>query len=434
MNNPSFCIISKDFSGLGFAKLVLDAGYQAVIAYEPDEEGLKKKEEYMTVGKNYVPRVPLKKMFGARDQYKGTYWIPDGNHYPKISETLMKEGHKVWPGGLLQDRMEHDRQFAVELVKKAGIQSPETLEFENLKDGIDFLNEHPDDSFVFKPDDQSGEWDTFVPDSEKDENANEELVSYLSALPQQSGGFILQRRIKGVEANFEIWVKDGKPFFAFCELESKRKLNDDWGPLVGGAQDVNFLVPLDCAGIQKTVLPLLNLKELKGYTGFLDMNVIIADREVYFLEFCARFGYPSHPTLFNGLAIRSFPDIMMDMMDGKIKNFEENFKLGFAAGITVSSDKPKKGMPVYVSEDIEKTFFPYEIYREQDRLYLAGFGEEVGVVVAHGYTLKEAAEECLKRRNKINYPNRGGRSDLEKSCYPSSPQLRYDALKAMKYV
>lgn len=435
----SFIIVTKDFSGLGWAKMIQDAGAQVVLAYRPgdDEKSDESKEPYSKVGKGILSRVALDKIFEAREDYRESYWIFDSNHYWQECETLVEEGFKTWGGRKLMYEMEHDRDFGTELASKAGILLPETHEFSNLEEGIKFLEENEDRAFVFKVDDQKyGDiWDTYVPDSIKDESANLELRTYLQSITGHDGqDFILQERKDGVEVNFELWCRDGTPFLAFCDLESKKKLNDDYGCMVGGAQDVGFLIGLESKAIKETADKLLQTEELQHYTGFLDVNVIVSDRGPYFLEFCARFGYPAHTTLMTALAIDPLPDVLAAMVDGDTDDFEKHFRYGFAAGITLYTDKQRMGLPIYIDPSVEKMFYIYDLFKKDGILMTAGFGSEIGVVCGHGYTLKEAAEEAIRNRDKINYPNRSGRSDLGGNDYPSAPQGRYDALVAMKYV
>lgn len=439
MKKERFIIVTCEFSGFGFAKLIADAGYDVLVAYDlGDELSAADLKPYKDLGKGFFKKANLKTVFDKRKGFKDAYWLVDSNGEAKISQTLHDEGFKVWGGSTLSEKMEFDRDFGMELAKKAGFDIPDEHEFQTVQDGISFLEQNEECAYVFKPNKTDhGVWDTFVPDSEKDERANQELLSYLQSLGSgKPGGYILQERKKGVEANFELWVHKGIPFFAVVDLECKKKLTDDMGPLVGGAQDIAFAVPLDCKGIQETVAKFLELDEFKEYTGFIDANVIIAEKQHYFLEFCARFGYPEHPTIFTSLACDPFPEILMEMIDGPGEDFYAHFKHGFAAGITLYTDKNRRLMPIYVAEEVDKLFFPWDDFKDGDLRLLAGASQdiEVGVVTAHAYTIKTVAEEALKNMGKINFPNRSARTDLDRNCYPSAPQSRYDALKAMNYI
>lgn len=432
----TFVIVTKDLSGLGWALKLMNEGCEVIVAIRyPDDLEDDELERLGKVGDGIIDLRSLDEVFKKRKEYKDAYWIYDQNNYWEEGEILKKEGFKILGGSKLAYDMENDREFAVELVHKAGIETPDTQEFSTIEEGVAYLEENEDRSFVFKPNSTDADWKTYCPDSEKAPAANEELRTYLSCLPDgNSGGFILQERIKGVETNFEIWLYKGKPYFAFCDLECKKKNNDDLGGLVGGAQDIAFTIPVECRGVQETVAKLLKLPEFKDYTGYLDINVIISDKAPYFLEFCARFGYPSHPTLLYSLALSPLSDILRAMLDGDTEDFYKHFKHGFGAGITLNADSRNSGTPIYVSEEIEHLFYPYDLFTDGEHLLLARADMEVGVITGHGYTLKLAAEEAKENMKRVNFPDRGGRTDLGDNDYASAPQARYDALVAMKYI
>lgn len=435
-----FVVVTKDFSGLGFATKLAEQGEDVVMAYRfEDNEGQKMPASAKLLGNGLVEKIELDEIWKRRAHYRDAHWHFDQNHFWKEGEALRKEGFpNVWGGSKLMFDMENDRDFGVRLVEQAGLSAPETFEFTIPEEGLAFLDQNEDRAYVFKPNEPSDGWETFVPDSEKDPIANEELYSYLEALPKgNTGGYILQERLRGVEANFEVWMKDGVPFFAFCDLESKKQDNDDLGAMCGGSQDISFTVPLDSKGIRDTVMRLAKLPEFKKYTGFLDMNVIIADNDNYFLEFCARYGYPAHVSLLYGLAKDPIGDIMADMNDPGT-DFYKHFKYGFAAGITLYNQKYRKGLPVYMDPDVEQHFYSFDTYKrgagEQSLTLTAGTAPEVGVMTGHGFSVVDAAEDALAHARKIHFPNREMRTDIDKDAYPSNPRDRYLALEAMRYL
>lgn len=437
-----FIIVTADYSGIGYAKNIVDNGYECIIAYAPkskEEEALyddTDKIAYKILGKGLAERIPLDELWSARSSYKQSYWLFDMNVHHDKGDQLRKEGFpRVFGSTTFTNKMEHDREFGISLIKKAGLKTPDTFEFNSKEDGMKFLDENEDKAYVFKPNENDHDWETFVPDSAKNETANEELFSYLEALPDgNTGGFILQERLDGTEANFEIWVYKGKPYFAICDLECKRKNDGDYGGLCGGSQDINFPVPIESKGIQSTVAKLLKLPEFKDYTGFIDMNIIVSNNDNYFLEFCARFGYPEHVTAFFSLAVKPFPEIIADMIDGKIEDFYKNFKYGFAAGITMYNNSKRKGLPFFVPEDIEKYTYFFDLYKRGDNYLTAGLSQEICVVTAHGFTIMDAAENVLSSAKRISFPNRALRTDLDKDNYVSNPRDRYLALEAMRYL
>jgi len=423
-------IISQDGSGLGFAKLAQDQGDKVLLAtaMQKDEE---KPKEFNLVGNGIVPKIDLKEVL--KNPPKDAYYIFDQNFLPEISDNLRKEGLKVNGASSFMVKAEHDREFGVGLAKKVGLSIPPTQEFKSLKDGIKFLEQNKDKAYVYKPNNSSKSYTTFVPSSEKDTSANEELKIYLSSLQEPKEGFILQERIKGVETNFEVYFYEGKPFFAFCDLENKRKLAGELGENIGCAFDYVFTVPLNSKGIQKTIGKFFPLFEKMKYTGTYDVNIIVSERDNYYLETCARFGYNSHPNLLMALAKDSFSDIYTSFMDGKIDNFYDHFKYGFGASVSLYIDHPRTGLPIYIPEDKENQFYHFDTYKKDKQYFTAGYDNYIGIAVGHAYTMEEAAEEALDVANKVKFPDKGFRNDMALKTYSNAPINRYNALNAMKY-
>ena len=429
-------IVTQDFSGLGFAKIAHDQGDDVLIAYKPsDKEEKDDLEKYETVGEGIVDKVELDKAIKLY-RGKGYYWIFDMNYLSEYSEKLRSMGEKVFGASKLTDDMEHKREFGTEIAKKAGLQILPTFECKTLEDGIAFLEQHKDEAWVFKPDEADESDLTFVPSNWEDEDANNELQRYMKSL-DYSGTYILQKRVKGLEANVEVWIYKGTPFFAFCTLENKKKLNHDAGMAVGCSQDILFTIQLDSKLVKNTVGKMFSYYQGIRYTGFADMNVIIQDNNFWFIEFCNRWGYNSHPNLFINLAIDNFGDIICDFIDGKIQDFYKHFRYGFGASITLYIDKPKPALPLYIKDCVKKDFFHFDTFAIDDELYLAGYCKEVGIICKHGFTIEEAAGEalaCIDTYEEISYPNIAYRSDLSEDNWPTSPRRRYTALKAMNLI
>jgi phosphoribosylamine-glycine ligase len=423
-------IISQDYSGIGFAKLAQDQGDKVVLAtaMQKDEE---KPKEFNLVGNGIVPKIELKTVL--KNPPKDAYYIFDQNFLPEVSDALRKRGFRVNGASSFQVKSEHNRDFGVEIAKKVGLAIPPTQEFKTLKDGLAFLEQNPDKAYVYKPNNSAKSYTTFVSSAEKDTSANEELKSYLASLQEPKEGYILQERIKGVETNFEVYFYEGKPFFAFCDLENKRKLAGEFGENIGCAFDYVFTVPLESKGIQKTIGKFFPFFEKMKYTGTYDVNVIISERDNYYLESCGgRFGYNSHPNLLMALAKDSFSDIYTSFMDGKIDNFYEHFKYGFGASVSLYIDHPRAGLPIYVPGDMENKFYHFDTYKK-DGYFAAGYDNYVGIAVGHAYTMEEAAEEALDVATKVKFPDKGFRNDMASKTYPNAPINRYNALNAMGY-
>ena len=438
-----FVIVSEDASGFGFAQMLQSGATgrgnprepqktKVIFALIPkeDEEDLEALEK---VGEGIVDLADFEDIWKDRKSYKDYLFIWDQNHNSDKAEQLRKEGFTVFGGLKLSDDMEHDRDFGLSLIKKTGLPLPEFKLFNDKEAGLKYLDENEDIAFVFKPDEPDGKsWVTTCPDHDNDVKANREIYNFLKSQPDGKSDYILQERKKGVEINVEAFVYEGEIFFAQANFECKRKYNGDYGKMIGCAQDVCFSIPIDCKIIKDTICKLAEQKEFKDYTGFLDMNLIVADNEYWFLEFCARFGYNAHPNLFLSLTLSPFSEIMSDWVNGNIDDFGRHFRKGYGASISCNIDEAVTGLPITFDDDTEiSRFYSYDTYMEDGEYYLAGYANECGVIVAHDYDLKSACEEALSKFKRIHYPGKAGRTDLALTDYQTNPQERLTACQEM---
>lgn len=433
----TFVVVTEDYSGLGWAKKLLEEGEQVVLASQPrdaevDDETWDSKV-YDRVGHGWVPKMFLGDAL-AKLKSDRTYWLFSENHLTDVAEQLRKEGQKVFGTSTLGEKMEHDREFASDIAEVAGLDSPESTAFTSLADGLKFLDAHPDNAYVFKPDDAKSSHLTAVPFRERSKDANREIYHYLSHLTEEPGSFILQERKYGVEVNVEAWMFEGKPFFAFATLENKRKGNRNSGEMIGCAGDITWILPMESELYKRTIGKLEDFYASKKYTGFADVNVIIGDNAVWFLEVGNRFGYNSHPNLFLALALDGFGSIIADFIDGKTKSMYDRFRKGFGASISLNIDHTRPGLPLHLSENHVKRFYPYDGYKEGEDLLLTGWSNDVGIITDFDYTLQGAADALFQKfyyGEAVSFSDMFYRDDLGQRDYPGSPIQRYEALQAM---
>lgn len=425
----TFAVVTKDMSGLGWAKILKDEGEKVVLVTQNEEEDVEGKKLYDQVGKNWLRRMPLSR---AKSELKSpsTYWIFAENNFPEVADALRKQGQKVFGTSAFSDQMEHDRNFAIEEANACGLKSPETKECHSRDEGLKFLDAHPDTAYVLKPD-EGANCDTFVPELHDDAEANEETYTYLEHLPKEPKGYILQERVQGTEVNVEVWMYEGMPFFAFATLEAKRKNEADYGLMAGCAGDVAWVVPVNCELVTSTVGKMFSLYKQEKYTGPADVNIILTKKGPRFLEVCCRYGYNAHPTLFLGLAKDSFGDIMADWMDGKTGGMEKRFSKGFAASVCLFLDQPTPGIPVKTRHFDQ--FFPFDGYYEDGKFLLAGYSPEVGIFVDKGPTVEDAFEAVYEKmgREAISFTGKWQRMDLGEEGYPNAIPTRFKELEKM---
>lgn len=423
-----FVLVTRHFTGLGFAVRLLEEGHDVVVAYTGIGDR-RLQDRYDLVGTGLVPRVPLADILHERERYRDAYFVWDENHTPDENELLRREGFRVFLGGRHANTMEHDRDACLAWVGRFGLVAPPSHAFEDAAAALRFAEEHPDIAYVFKPD-EGETYDTWIPESERPEDANLELRMHLRSLRRQAP-FLLQERKEGVETNVEAWIVDGEPRFAFMCLESKRKLTGDLGDLIGCAFDFAFEVPLDCRAVTETVGKLFDEYRRMRYTGFADANFIAARDGVWFFEKCERFGYNAHPNLLWNLARRGLGTTLASLVDGI---FEPDFAPGFGASVSMYMDHPAPGKAVLLPDELRPHCYLMDVYRDEDLLLTAGYNEAILIATGFGYTIPTAWEAVIARAHAIKFPGRAFRIDGAGTDFPSSPLRRWEALNAMRYL
>ncbi|HEY2855688.1 MAG TPA: hypothetical protein VGJ18_22825 [Gemmatimonadaceae bacterium] len=422
-----FVVVTKWFTGLGFATRLQDEGHDVELAVVGIADQ-RLQSRYALVGNGLVKKRALADVMAARSTLRDAYFVWDENHAVEENECLRAEGFKLFGGGRYADTMEHDRDACLDFVGKYGLQSPPSTVFADVPSAIRFLEANPQTAFVYKPD--SGEnYETYVPEAAAPEMANHELRDYLQSRTSSSP-FVLQERKDGVEANIEVWFVRGEPRFAFMTLESKRRLTGDLGDFGGCALDFNFVIPLESRAVTETVGRLFPAYRSMCYTGFGDANVVVARDGVWFFEKCERFGYNSHPNLFWNLSRDPLGETLASLVDG---SFTPNFAPGFGASCTMYMDHPLCGKTITIPGEVYPSVYLMDAYKENDQLRTAAYADSVLLVNAFGYTIPQAWESVLGRAARIYFPGRSYRLDGAGTNFPSSPVRRYEALEAMRY-
>jgi phosphoribosylamine-glycine ligase len=432
-----FICVTKDFSGYGFCfdKRLKGNGDKAIIACDPEDEyedTPEKLEMYHNIGKGMIKVFDLNDIMKNREGFKDWYWIWDGNHHVEENELLCKEGFKVCLGGELMFKMENDRMFGIQLAEEMGIESPLWEEFSTAEEGVKFLEENEEKVFVFKPDAEES-YLTTVPIISDAKKANKQLREFIKAIEIKSP-FILQERVPGIEVNVEYFCVDGEPLSAQINLESKRISSDDKGCMCGCAFDVCRDVPLDSRIVKETVAKFLPFIKENKWTGLFDMNCIIGEDDIWFIEFCARLGFNAHPNYFTNVSKTDCFNTLADMVDGKYK---PEVKRLWGASITGYVDHPHEGIPMFIPDEVKDKVYIFDGMKneESDTILETGIDGHLVIVCGKGQRVKEAMEDALANMEKLEgIINLDYRADGAKDGYASSPIKRYDALVEWGYL
>lgn len=425
---PKLIFVTREWAGLGLALLAKSQGSDVLCAYSYDKKKQEDLDEAQQIGDGLLDKVPLEKATRELIQ-QGNLWVFDGNELPAIADRLRNAGEAVIGTSTLAAKIEHDRSYAAEVAKSVGLALPETHEFSDYQVALDFLETNEDKAYVYKPD-EGDPTATYVPQNRDDlSQANLELREYIISLQGDNAKpkFILQEIVEGTEVAFDAWFRDGRIVAVFMDLEAKRKLTGDLGENIGCAGDYVSKIAETARGVKDTVVKYQRWKELKNYTGSVDVNVIYVRGKPLFLENCFRFAYNAYPAMFHSLAQESVEVILREWVEGKGR-LDSMFRPGFAGSLTLTNDE--KPGPILIPKEVMDSVDLYRAYSDEGHLCSVGEWQEIACVIAHGATIEAAGASCLALAKEVSMPNKGYRVDLASASLPTLPLARYRALAA----
>jgi len=337
------------------------------------------------------------------------------------AQRLRQQGKPVVGGTPYTDRLEDDRSFGQEELKKAGINILPYREFDNFDDAIAFVKESPA-RYVLKP---SGEAQNvkrrlFVGEEEDGGDVARMLEAYKVALSAEIKVFQLQRRVTGVEVAVGAFF-NGARFVTPINInfEHKKMFPGNLGPSTGEMGTHMFWTEPNRL-FHQTLAKMESQLARERYVGYIDLNCIVNANGIYPLEFTARFGYPTIFIQQEGMVtpIGQFFWDLANCDDPKLK-----VKSGFQVGVRVI-------VPPYPFDDpgtfesLSKNaviFFkkstPEEVHIEDAKLVdgqwlVAGTCGVVLCVVGLGPTMKAAQQQVYTRIKNILIPNMYYRTDI----------------------
>jgi phosphoribosylamine--glycine ligase len=348
------------------------------------------------------------------------------------AQALRAQGKAVIGGTEYTDRLEDDRSFGHEELKKAGVNIIPYEDFDSFDPAIEFVKKNPD-RYVIKP---SGEAQNvkrrlFVGEEDDGEDVIRMLEAYKKAFSDEIKVFQLQRRVVGVEVAVGGFF-NGKSFVypINTNFEHKKLFPGNSGPPTGEMGTTMFWSEPNKI-FEQTLLKMSSKLAEEGYVGYIDVNCIVNNNGIYPLEFTSRFGYPTIFIQQEGMItpIGLFLDDLAHGRDPKLK-----VKSGFQVGVRIV-------MPPFPFDDnatfeaftknaviVFKRGTPEEVHIEDAKIVegqwlVAGSSGVVLTVVGLGQTMKQAREQAYSRVRNILIPNMYYRDDIGERWAEDSDKL-----------
>lgn len=418
----------KKFLFVSYDALINDTAWQ-VVKEGHDVKYYIKNKDAKDIADGFVPKTDD---WEADVDWADVIIFDDVLGFGKMAEKLRKAGKLVVGGTEYTDKLEDDRSFGQEELKKAGVNIIPYQEFTAFDEAIKYVRENPN-RYVIKP---SGEAQNikrllFVGEEEDGKDVIQVLEAYSKVVKNKIKVFQLQRRMAGVEIAVGAFF-NGTEFVLPINInfEHKKLFPGNIGPSTGEMGTSMFW-----SGENKIFNATLKKMEPKlkeeGYVGYIDINCIVNANGIYPLEFTARFGYPTIMIQLEGMNMPA-GEFFYELAEGSLKNFKA--KSGFQVGVRiVVSPYPfndpdtftmhsKEAIILFKKPNLDGVHI-VDVKKEDDQWLIAGNVGVVLVVCGLGPTMKQAQAQVYNRIGNIMIPGMYYRTDIGNRWYEDSDKL-----------
>ena len=337
------------------------------------------------------------------------------------AKALRDAGKHVVGGTPYTDRLEDDRSFGQEELKRHGVSIIPFRDFSDFDSAIDYVSRSPA-PYVIKP---SGEAQNikrllFVGQEDDGRDVIHVLQSYKAAYADTLKVFQLQRRVRGVEVAVGAFF-NGSEFMMPINVnfEHKPLFPGNIGPATGEMGTCMYWSGPNRL-FTATLAKLSNRLAEENYVGYIDVNCIVNGQGIYPLEFTARFGYPTISIQADGLQM-SVGDFLYGMASGSLTRFKT--RRGFQIGVRIVVPPFPYNDPKTFAANSEGRVIIFRkpnydgIHIEDVRLVngewvITGHSGVVLIATGFGISVKQAQAQAYQRVRNVLIPNMYYRTDI----------------------
>jgi phosphoribosylamine---glycine ligase len=357
----------------------------------------------------------------------------DDTGFGKEADKLRKQGKAVVGGSEYTDKLEMSREFGQAEMKRMGMLTLPSWDFNNYDDALNFIGQNPG-RYVFKPSGKvSSDWSGFLLIGKEDDGKDlvEILTSNKKILSKNIKEFQLQKHVTGVEVGASAFF-NGEKFITpiLIAFEHKRLFPGELGPMTGEMGTSMFWCDRNNLFNWTTGAMEEELKKA-GYVGYIDINCIVNGRGIYPLEFTCRFGYPTINIQQEGV-LSEWGDFLYAIAHNQ--NFDFKTKRGFQVGVVIVTPPFPYDDPweLEVHKDISILFKKpnLEGVHLGDVKIVDGIWRTAGncsyhlIITGSGTTMDEAKKQAYGRIENIMLVNMIYRTDIGSTWAEDSDKLR----------
>lgn len=360
-------------------------------------------------------------------------FVFDDVGFGEIADSLRSQGKLVVGGSKYTDRIEEDREFGQDEMKKSGMLTLPHWDFSDFDSAIEFIKNNPG-TYVFKPSgtiasDQKGI--LFLGQEDDGKDIMEILEQNKKAWAKKIKRFQLQKMAVGVEVAVGAFF-NGEDFIypVNINFEHKKLFPGDIGPYTGEMGTLMFWSPSNEI-FRSTLLKIKAELAKSGYVGYIDINCIANAKGIYPLEFTSRFGYPTISIQMEGITT-PWGEFLYKL--AKREPIDLKIKKGFQMGVVVAvppfpfDDKNEAFIYKDLSILFKKSHFDGihlgDVKKINETWSVAGESGYVLVVTGSGLTVDDTRKQVYARLNNIVLQNMFYRTDIGLKWYKDSDRLQ----------
>jgi len=337
-----------------------------------------------------------------------------------IADEFKKNKIPIFAPTIEAARLEGEKKFAKELMKKYNIPTPQFEIFTDEKSAKRYI-EAQDAPIVIKASGLAAGKGAVVCQTKDDAFTAVERTLVQNEFGKAGETIVIEEFLTGEETSI-IAISDGKTIIPLISSQDhKALLNGDKGPNTGG-MGAYAPAPLVTQELEKEIHrkifnPLLRALQKEGieYCGVIYAGIIITEKGPYVLEFNCRFGDPETQAILP-LLESDLSEIMFATINGKLTGIELKWRKDYALCVVAASNgypgKYEKGKEVtgnlHNRDDI--IIFHAGTEKKDGKLYTAG-GRVLGIT-GIGSTLSQAKQKAYQALSEIKFDGIYYRTDI----------------------
>ncbi|HXH18786.1 MAG TPA: phosphoribosylglycinamide synthetase C domain-containing protein [Chitinophagales bacterium] len=348
------------------------------------------------------------------------------------ADEMRKKGKLVVGGTPYTDKLEDDRTFGQEELKKYGVGIIPFEEFTSFDDAIKYVEKNPN-RYVIKPSGEAQNYKRllFVGEEEDGKDVIQVLEAYKKTWSDKVKVFQLQRRMTGVEVAVGAFF-NSKQFMTPINVnfEHKKLFPGNIGPSTGEMGTTMYWSEPNKIFAATLAKMEARLAEEK-YVGYIDINCIVNAQGIYPLEFTARFGYPTISIQQEGINM-PMSEFLYEMAAGTLAEFKT--KRGFQLGVRIvmppfpfndeatHNTYTKEAVIMFKKQNLEGIHIE-DVKLVNGEWVVAGSSGVVLIVCGTGLTMKQAKAQAYSRVANIMIPSMYYRDDIGERWIEDSDRL-----------